>query len=139
MPPARLERRMTNASPVESRQGIASLEKAAGVIPTLSPARSVLSRIPDSIVINTAAQQNAGRHFGQEARMHFKTNGQSNSSLTPAKINWPRVQRNINTRLNCPTGGHFAMFALLACGFGVYVGLHFNVLVLLPLSFLGAG
>ena len=31
------------------------------------------------------------------------------------------------------------MFALLACGFGVYVGLHFNVLVLLPLSFLGAG
>jgi hypothetical protein len=31
------------------------------------------------------------------------------------------------------------MLALLACGFGIYVGLHFNVLVLLPLSFLGAG
>jgi hypothetical protein len=31
------------------------------------------------------------------------------------------------------------MLAILACGFGIYVGLHFNVLVLLPLSFLGAG
>jgi uncharacterized protein YacL len=34
---------------------------------------------------------------------------------------------------------HVSMLALLACGFGVYIGLHLNVLVLLPLSFLGAG
>jgi hypothetical protein len=31
------------------------------------------------------------------------------------------------------------MLVVLACGFGIYVGLHFNVLALLPLSFLGAG
>ena len=31
------------------------------------------------------------------------------------------------------------MLALLACGVGIYTGLHFNVLALLPLSFLGAG
>ena len=31
------------------------------------------------------------------------------------------------------------MLALITFGFGVYVGLHFNVLALLPLSFLGAG
>jgi hypothetical protein len=31
------------------------------------------------------------------------------------------------------------MLALLVCGFGIYTGLHFTVLALLPLSFLGAG
>jgi hypothetical protein len=31
------------------------------------------------------------------------------------------------------------MLALLVFGFGIYTGLHFNVLALLPLSFLGAG
>jgi hypothetical protein len=31
------------------------------------------------------------------------------------------------------------MLALLVCGFGIYTGLHFSVLALLPLSFLGAG
>ena len=31
------------------------------------------------------------------------------------------------------------MLPLLACGAGIYVGLHFNVLALLPLSVLGAG
>jgi hypothetical protein len=31
------------------------------------------------------------------------------------------------------------MLPLLACGAGVYLGLHFNILVLLPFSVLGAG
>ena len=31
------------------------------------------------------------------------------------------------------------MLPLIACGVGIYVGLHFNVLALLPLSVLGAG
>ena len=31
------------------------------------------------------------------------------------------------------------MLPLLACGAGIYVGLHFNILALLPLSVLGAG
>ena len=31
------------------------------------------------------------------------------------------------------------MLPLLACGAGIYLGLHFNVLILLPLSFLGFG
>ncbi len=31
------------------------------------------------------------------------------------------------------------MWPLLACGAGIYLGLHFNVLILLPLSFLGFG
>ena len=31
------------------------------------------------------------------------------------------------------------MLPILACGAGIYVGLHFNVLALLPLSILGAG
>jgi nitric oxide reductase large subunit len=31
------------------------------------------------------------------------------------------------------------MLPLLACGAGIYVGLHFNILALLPLSALGAG
>jgi nitric oxide reductase large subunit len=31
------------------------------------------------------------------------------------------------------------MLPLLACGVGVYLGLHFNILVLLPFSVLGAG
>ena len=31
------------------------------------------------------------------------------------------------------------MLPLLACGAGIYVGLHFNVLAVLPLSVLGAG
>ena len=31
------------------------------------------------------------------------------------------------------------MLPILACGAGIYVGLHFNVLALLPLSVLGAG
>jgi hypothetical protein len=31
------------------------------------------------------------------------------------------------------------MLPILACGAGIYVGLHFNILALLPLSFLGAG
>jgi hypothetical protein len=31
------------------------------------------------------------------------------------------------------------MLALLACGAGIFLGLHFNVLVLLPFSILGAG
>jgi nitric oxide reductase large subunit len=32
-----------------------------------------------------------------------------------------------------------AMLPILACGAGIYVGLHFNILALLPLSCLGAG
>jgi hypothetical protein len=31
------------------------------------------------------------------------------------------------------------MLPILACGAGIYVGLHFNVLALLPLTVLGAG
>jgi hypothetical protein len=31
------------------------------------------------------------------------------------------------------------MLPILACGAGIYVGLHFNILALLPLSVLGAG
>lgn len=31
------------------------------------------------------------------------------------------------------------MLSLIACGAGIYVGLYFNVLALLPLSVLGAG
>jgi hypothetical protein len=31
------------------------------------------------------------------------------------------------------------MLPILACGAGIYVGLHFNILALLPLSMLGAG
>jgi nitric oxide reductase large subunit len=31
------------------------------------------------------------------------------------------------------------MLSLLACGAGIYAGLHFNVLAVLPLSVLGAG
>ena len=31
------------------------------------------------------------------------------------------------------------MLMLIACGAGVYLGLHFNILVLLPFSILGAG
>jgi hypothetical protein len=31
------------------------------------------------------------------------------------------------------------MLPLLACGAGVYLGLHFNILVLLPFSILGGG
>jgi hypothetical protein len=31
------------------------------------------------------------------------------------------------------------MLLLLACGIGIYLGLNFGVLVLLPLSFIGAG
>ena len=31
------------------------------------------------------------------------------------------------------------MLPLLACGAGIYVGVHFNILALLPLSVLGAG
>lgn len=31
------------------------------------------------------------------------------------------------------------MLPLIACGAGIYVGLHFNILALLPLSLLGAG
>jgi hypothetical protein len=31
------------------------------------------------------------------------------------------------------------LLLLIACGAGVYLGLHFNVLVLLPFSILGAG
>ena len=31
------------------------------------------------------------------------------------------------------------MLPILACGAGVYVGLHFNILALLPLSVLGTG
>ena len=31
------------------------------------------------------------------------------------------------------------MLPILACGAGIYVGLHFNVLALLPLAVLGAG
>lgn len=31
------------------------------------------------------------------------------------------------------------MLPLLACGAGVYIGLHFNILALLPFSVLGAG
>jgi nitric oxide reductase large subunit len=31
------------------------------------------------------------------------------------------------------------MLPILACGAGIYVGLHFNVLAVLPLSVLGAG
>jgi hypothetical protein len=31
------------------------------------------------------------------------------------------------------------MLLLITCGVGIYVGLHFNVLALLPLSVLGAG
>jgi hypothetical protein len=31
------------------------------------------------------------------------------------------------------------MLPLIACGAGFYLGLHFNILVLLPFSFLGAG
>ena len=31
------------------------------------------------------------------------------------------------------------MLPLIACGVGIYVGLHFNVLALLPLLVLGAG
>ena len=31
------------------------------------------------------------------------------------------------------------MLSLIACGAGIYLGLHFNVLVLLPFSILGAG
>jgi hypothetical protein len=31
------------------------------------------------------------------------------------------------------------MLPLLACGAGVYLGLHFNILVILPFSVLGAG
>lgn len=71
--------------------------------------------------------------------MPLKTNGQGNFSLTQAKISCPWVRRNINTKSNCPTGACFAMLALLVFGFGIYTGLHFNVLALLPLSFLGAG
>jgi hypothetical protein len=33
----------------------------------------------------------------------------------------------------------FQMLTLIACGAGVYLGLHFNILVLLPFSVLGAG
>jgi hypothetical protein len=31
------------------------------------------------------------------------------------------------------------MLALLACGAGIYLGLHFNILALLPFTLLGAG
>jgi hypothetical protein len=31
------------------------------------------------------------------------------------------------------------MLLLIACGAGIYLGLHFNILVLLPFSILGAG
>jgi hypothetical protein len=31
------------------------------------------------------------------------------------------------------------MLPILACGAGIYVGLHFNILALLPLTVLGAG
>ena len=31
------------------------------------------------------------------------------------------------------------MLPILACGAGIYVGLHFNILALLPLSVVGAG
>ena len=31
------------------------------------------------------------------------------------------------------------MLSLLACGAGIYMGLYFNILVLLPFSVLGAG
>jgi nitric oxide reductase large subunit len=31
------------------------------------------------------------------------------------------------------------MLPLLACGAGIYIGLHFNILALLPFSILGAG
>jgi hypothetical protein len=31
------------------------------------------------------------------------------------------------------------MLQILACGAGIYLGLHFNILVLLPFSILGAG
>ncbi len=31
------------------------------------------------------------------------------------------------------------MLPLIACGAGIYLGLHFNILVLLPVSILGAG
>ncbi len=31
------------------------------------------------------------------------------------------------------------MLTLIACGAGIYLGLHFNILVLLPFSILGAG
>jgi nitric oxide reductase large subunit len=31
------------------------------------------------------------------------------------------------------------MLPILACGAGIYVGLHFNILALLPLSVLGTG
>lgn len=31
------------------------------------------------------------------------------------------------------------LLLLIACGAGIYLGLHFNVLVLLPFSILGAG
>ena len=31
------------------------------------------------------------------------------------------------------------MLSILACGAGIYVGLHFNILALLPISVLGAG
>lgn len=31
------------------------------------------------------------------------------------------------------------MLPILACGAGIYVGLHFSILALLPLSLLGAG
>jgi hypothetical protein len=31
------------------------------------------------------------------------------------------------------------MLLIIACGAGIYLGLHFNILVLLPFSILGAG
>jgi hypothetical protein len=51
------------------------------------------------------------------------------------------VQRNINLIcFNCKKWKcGFAMLPLLACGAGVYLGLHFNILVLLPFSALGMG
>jgi hypothetical protein len=50
------------------------------------------------------------------------------------------VQRNINLLMRDGpgrSGACFAMLPLLACGAGVYLGLYFNILVLLPLSMLG--
>jgi hypothetical protein len=36
-------------------------------------------------------------------------------------------------------GARFTMLPILACGAGIYIGLHFNILALLPFSILAAG
>jgi hypothetical protein len=37
------------------------------------------------------------------------------------------------------SGAYLMMFPVLACGAGIYLGLYFNLLALLPFSVLGAG